>query len=66
MSTQTATLSELCTLSREACQAMAEMLGPFYQSIGTNDTSKLKSDKSVFTIAGKTINHMHPLRARLY
>jgi hypothetical protein len=47
-----ATLSELCVISREACQVLSDLIGPFYHSINS-ETSKLKADKSVFTIAGR-------------
>lgn len=43
-------LHELCDVSREACDIMSPMISLFYNAINS-ETSKLKADASVFTIA---------------
>lgn len=57
MSVGLATLGELCTVSRDACAVLSELVHPFYVSIGS-ETAKLKSDKSVFTIADGIVQHL--------
>jgi len=37
---------------------LSDIVGPFYRSIDSNQTSKLKSDKSVFTIADGIVQHL--------
>lgn len=50
-------LGSLCVISRQACAIMADMVVPFYTSINS-ETSKLKADKSVFTIADGVVQHL--------
>jgi 3'-phosphoadenosine 5'-phosphosulfate (PAPS) 3'-phosphatase len=55
--TQAETLQDLCTLTLEVCHELALLIRPFYDSLGS-ETSKLKSDKSVFTIADGIVQHL--------
>jgi len=50
-------LTELCQISKEACDTLAPMILAFYSKI-SGDTSKLKSDASFFTIADGIVQHM--------
>lgn len=50
-------LGELCQISKEACNIISELILPFYLSINS-ETSKLKSDKSVFTIADGIVQYL--------
>jgi 3'-phosphoadenosine 5'-phosphosulfate (PAPS) 3'-phosphatase len=53
-----ASLGSLCVVSRHACSIIAEVVSPFYESIKTDETAKLKADKSVFTIADGVVQHL--------
>ena len=48
-------LTELCEITKEACDAVAPMLKALYEQIkigtGTSDTASFKSDATFFTIA---------------
>jgi len=50
-------LTRLCTITKQACDALTPMIVQFYSAINS-DTSKLKADKSVFTIADGTVQHL--------
>lgn len=50
-------LTELCQLSRDACAILSEFVVPCYETMNS-ETSKLKSDKSVFTIADGIVQHL--------
>lgn len=50
-------LAELCDISRDACAILAEFVVPCYETMNS-ETSKLKSDKSVFTIADGIVQHL--------
>lgn len=50
-------LSTLVNISREACDVLAPLVRLFYGAINS-ETSKLKADKSVFTIADGIVQHM--------
>ena len=50
-------LTALCGICKNACEIMAPMVGAFYTAINS-DTSKLKADASVFTIADGIVQHM--------
>jgi 3'(2'), 5'-bisphosphate nucleotidase len=50
-------LTSLCTTCKAACDIMAPMVGTFYTAIN-GETSKLKADASVFTIADGIVQHM--------
>eukprot|EP00596_Hydrurales_sp_CCMP1899_P008664 CAMPEP_0119043524 /NCGR_PEP_ID=MMETSP1177-20130426/23055_1 /TAXON_ID=2985 /ORGANISM="Ochromonas sp, Strain CCMP1899" /LENGTH=365 /DNA_ID=CAMNT_0007011809 /DNA_START=166 /DNA_END=1263 /DNA_ORIENTATION=+ len=51
------TLGPLCLVCKEACDVMAPMISTFYTAIN-HETSKLKADKSVFTIADGIVQHV--------
>ena len=55
-------LTELCNISKEACDAVTPMLAAFYSKIrygaGDSDTAKLKSDATFFSIADGIVQHM--------
>jgi 3'-phosphoadenosine 5'-phosphosulfate (PAPS) 3'-phosphatase len=50
-------LESLCKITIEACGLLSQLILPFYQSINS-ETAKLKSDKSVFTIADGIVQHL--------
>lgn len=50
-------LENLCFVSKNACDIMAPMVLTFYNAIN-GETSKLKADKSVFTIADGIVQHL--------
>ena len=50
-------LSALCRVSRDACIIMSSMVLTFYSSMN-NDISKLKADKSAFTIADGIVQNL--------
>jgi 3'(2'), 5'-bisphosphate nucleotidase len=50
-------LAALCQISKRACDALTPMIVAFYDSINA-ETSKLKDDKSAFTIADGTVQHL--------
>ena len=50
-------LADLCEVSREACAILSEFVRPCYETMNS-ETSKLKSDKSVFTIADGIVQHL--------
>jgi 3'(2'), 5'-bisphosphate nucleotidase len=50
-------LAQLCEISRDACAILAEFVVPCYDTMNS-DTSKLKADKSVFTIADGIVQHL--------
>jgi 3'-phosphoadenosine 5'-phosphosulfate (PAPS) 3'-phosphatase len=55
-------LTELCKITKEACEAVAPMLNELYSQIkigtGTSDTAAFKSDATFFTIADGIVQHM--------
>jgi len=55
-------LTELCEITKEACDAVAPMLSELYSQIkigtGTSDTAAFKSDATFFTIADGIVQHM--------
>ena len=55
-------LTDLCKISKEACEAVSPMLQAFYKEIriaaGEDSTAKLKSDATFFTIADGIVQHM--------
>jgi 3'-phosphoadenosine 5'-phosphosulfate (PAPS) 3'-phosphatase len=55
-------LTELCQISKLACDAVAPMLQAFYDKIKTGDAkdtaTKLKSDATYFSIADGIVQHM--------
>ena len=53
----TSSIPALCTLSKTACSVMRPMICLFYNSMN-DETSKLKADKSVFTIADGLVQHL--------
>ena len=56
------TLTDLCEISKEACEVVSPMLQAFYKEIriaaGEDSTAKLKSDATFFTIADGIVQHM--------
>lgn len=50
-------LAALCQISKCACDALMPMIVAFYDSMNA-DTSKLKEDKSAFTIADGAVQHL--------
>lgn len=50
-------LQNLCLVSKQACDVMTPMVVEFYNAIN-GETSKLKADKSVFTIADGIVQHL--------
>jgi 3'(2'), 5'-bisphosphate nucleotidase len=50
-------LKALCEVSKKACDILTPMIVQFYNAIN-GDTAKLKEDKSVFTIADGTVQHL--------
>jgi 3'(2'), 5'-bisphosphate nucleotidase len=50
-------LTKLCETVREACDILAPMVKSFYYALN-GETSKLKADKSVFTIADGIVQHL--------
>ena len=50
-------LTALCEVTKKACDIMTPMIVEFYNAIN-GETSKLKEDKSVFTIADGTVQHL--------
>lgn len=50
-------LGQLCLVSKRACDIMTPMITSFYSAINS-DTSKLKADASVFTIADGIVQHI--------
>ena len=50
-------LTALCQLTRSACDVLAPMVTTFYSALNA-ETSKLKADASVFTIADGIVQHM--------
>ena len=58
MSTKTLPpLKQLCITVKKACDALTPMILQFYTAMNS-DTSMLKADKSVFTIADGTVQHL--------
>ena len=56
-----APLTDLCQISKEACDAVTPMLAAFYEKIADQrhgGSSKLKSDATYFTIADGIVQHM--------
>jgi len=55
-------LTDLCEITKEACEAVAPMLNELYSQIkigtGTSDTAAFKSDATFFTIADGIVQHM--------
>ena len=55
-------LTDLCQVSKEACDAVSPMLSAFYKKIriaaGDDSTAKLKSDSTFFSIADGIVQHM--------
>ena len=54
-------LTDLCQISKEACDAVTPMLQAFYEKIADQrhgGASKLKSDATYFTIADGIVQHM--------
>eukprot|EP00588_Corethron_pennatum_P011432 CAMPEP_0194268796 /NCGR_PEP_ID=MMETSP0169-20130528/3065_1 /TAXON_ID=218684 /ORGANISM="Corethron pennatum, Strain L29A3" /LENGTH=411 /DNA_ID=CAMNT_0039010183 /DNA_START=65 /DNA_END=1300 /DNA_ORIENTATION=+ len=55
-------LTELCKITKEACDAVSPMLNELYSQIkigtGTSDTAAFKSDATFFTIADGIVQHM--------
>jgi len=54
-------LTDLCQISKEACDAVTPMLQAFYEKIADQrhgGVSKLKSDATFFTIADGIVQHM--------
>lgn len=54
-------LTDLCQISKEACDAVTPMLQAFYEKIADQrhgGSSKLKSDATYFTIADGIVQHM--------
>lgn len=55
-------LTELCEITKEACEAVAPMLNELYSQIkigtGVSDTAAFKSDATFFTIADGIVQHM--------
>jgi len=54
-------LTDLCQISKEACDAVTPMLAAFYEKIADQrhgGSSKLKSDATYFTIADGIVQHM--------
>lgn len=55
-------LTELCEITKEACDAVSPMLNELYSQIkigtGTSDTAAFKSDATFFTIADGIVQHM--------
>ena len=50
-------LENACMVSKAACDIMTPMVNEFYNALN-NETSKLKADKSVFTIADGIVQHL--------
>ena len=50
-------LAALCQVSKRACDALMPMIVAFYDSMNA-DSSKLKDDKSAFTIADGAVQHL--------
>lgn len=50
-------LTRLCQISREACSILSDFVVPCYETMNS-ETSKLKADKSVFTIADGIVQHL--------
>jgi len=50
-------LENVCMVSKEACDIMTPMVRQFYYALN-GETSKLKDDKSVFTIADGIVQHL--------
>jgi len=50
-------LEKLCKICKHACDRMSPMINQFYHCIN-DETSKLKSDESVFTIADGIVQHL--------
>jgi 3'-phosphoadenosine 5'-phosphosulfate (PAPS) 3'-phosphatase len=50
-------LENVCMVSKEACEIMTPMVREFYYALN-GETSKLKDDKSVFTIADGIVQHL--------
>lgn len=50
-------LENACMVSKEACDIMTPMIREFYYALN-DSTSKLKDDKSVFTIADGIVQHL--------
>lgn len=50
-------LKSLCQISKRACDVLRPMIVAFYDSMNTS-TSKLKADKSAFTIADGAVQHL--------
>lgn len=58
---RTTPLTDLCQISKEACDAVTPMLLAFYEKIADQrhgGVSKLKSDATFFTIADGIVQHM--------
>eukprot|EP00978_Attheya_sp_CCMP212_P048690 scaffold561224_cov55-Attheya_sp.AAC.1 len=51
-------LKSLCDVSKRACDAVTPMVLAFYNSMHSAGTSKLKDDKSAFTIADGAVQHL--------
>lgn len=50
-------LEHVCSVSREACVLLTPLVRDFYYALN-HETSKLKADKSVFTIADGIVQHL--------
>ena len=50
-------LEALCCVTKRACDVITPMIVEFYHAMNSS-TSKLKADKSVFTIADGTVQHL--------
>ena len=50
-------LQHLCSVSQRACELLTPMVQSFYSALNSS-TSMLKEDKSVFTIADGTVQHL--------
>ena len=50
-------LSELCLISKEACEILSELITPLYLTLNSS-TLKEKKDKSIFTIADGLVQYL--------
>eukprot|EP01038_Epipyxis_sp_PR26KG_P008687 gene8687-11738_t len=57
---KTSSLTDLCQISKDACDAVAPMLKAFYDKISAGETctQKLKADATFFSIADGIVQHM--------
>eukprot|EP01038_Epipyxis_sp_PR26KG_P015283 gene15283-20587_t len=51
-------LSNLCDITLQACDTIAPLVVAFYSALNSSDTTKLKADASVFTIADGLVQHL--------